>query len=93
MKLIVETTGEFMLIAGNGTIVPHDRPAVLPADGWVQQQVAIGQLRVLPHQLADAASDAEFAEWLAASDGDKELAVVSYAEAHPLNPLPAEPPA
>jgi hypothetical protein len=66
-----------MLMTLRNEVVKFNRPTVIMDDAWVNQQVAIGQLKVL-FKLPAAATDAEWVDWLAESDGDISLAVASY---------------
>lgn len=77
-KVIAETVGDFMLLDMSGNEVPHNRPAVVPNGQFVQQQVVIGQLRVLAVDIVDEATDAEWAQWLKDAEGDVALAVESF---------------
>jgi hypothetical protein len=80
MKLFIETTGSFMLIDPvSRQEVHHNRPTVIAAGGFVQNQHALGHVTIHLHQLPDEADDAEFGAWLKECDGDKELAMQSYA--------------
>lgn len=79
MKLIVETTGEFMLMDPMSmNEVPPDRPAVFAPGAFVQQQMGLGQLRVLASDLPDEANDAEWAAWLHECEGNVPFAIESY---------------
>jgi hypothetical protein len=78
MKLLVETTGAFMLTdLASGQEVPSHRPAVVGHSNFFQHRVSLQQLRVLG-ELTDDATDAEFAKFLAESEGDTNLAVESF---------------
>lgn len=91
MKMIVESTGDFMLMdVITGAVVEPDRPAVVPEGAFVANQVAIGQLRILHTGLSDDATDAEFAGWLAAAE-DRDLAIASFASKFEPKQSEAEP--
>ena len=91
MKLLVETTGPFMVyLPAVEQIVEADRPGVVTPSAFMNIASTDGRLRVL-HQLADTASDAEFLETLQDSKGDKKLAVEAYASMHPYDDVAATP--
>lgn len=77
-KLIVETTGPFMLMLGAAGEVPHNRPAVVSTGSGVDQQIAIKALKVLAGDLPDEANDADFAGFFQSSEGDVPLAIEAY---------------
>lgn len=91
-KLIVETTGAFMLMDGRGNFVPTDRPAVLPVSPFVDERRGRAQLRILSDQLPDEANDAEWAEWWAEAKGDRDLAIESYVAKFAADEVDGEPP-
>lgn len=78
-KLLVETTGEFMLVDYDqkGLIIEHNRPTVTEPTTFVQTRTSLGQLRVVA-ELTDEATDEEFAKYVKDSDGDIELAVDAF---------------
>lgn len=83
MKLLVKTTGPFMLMfPTTGEEVPHNRPAVVTKHSNIDQQILAEQIKVLsPELLPDTASDVEFAKFWADSAGsdDREaLAVAAF---------------
>lgn len=91
-KLFVTTTGAFNIMDPvTGYLVQRRRPHVVPAGGFVDRHLALGDLNVHPHKLPDEADDAEFAKWFVDSNGDAELAMASYASK--FLPSPEEPPA
>ena len=78
MKLLVETTGNFLLINPlNGQEIHYNRPTVVEPSGFITNHIGILNIKVLSNELPDEASDAEFAAWYAEA-GDKDLAVASY---------------
>jgi hypothetical protein len=89
MKMIVETTGSFMLMgsAMNGADrVEFDRPCVVLATTYIQLKAAAGALNILKQGLPDSASDEDFAEYLASAKGDAALAIESYAASLDVGP-------
>lgn len=79
MKAVVETVGDIMLFdVLSGSILPHNRPAVLESGAFLQQQLALGQLVVHASGLPDEATDAEWAEWWKSCEGDLALAIESF---------------
>lgn len=80
MKLLVETTADFMLMdmGGSQEIQAH-RPAVVTKTPFINTRTADGQLDVLA-QLSDEATDAEFAKYWVESE-DRDLAIAAFADA------------
>lgn len=79
MKLLVETTGPFLLVqTTTGMEVPYNRPCVILADGWFQNQVALGQVKTLSNPLPENETDADFLGYWKECDGDREMAVQSF---------------
>lgn len=79
MKLLVETTGQFMLVdAITGDILEAHRPSVVRSTSFITARATIGQVGVIHNQLPEEASDEEFAKFWRDSGGDKDLAVDSY---------------
>ena len=65
MKLLIETTGEFMLIdfSQNGLVIEHNRPTVSSENStFVSSRAAVNQVKVIA-SLSDDASDAEFVQY------------------------------
>lgn len=84
MKLLVETTGQFMLIVpGSRDEISAHRPSVVSPSSFVNQRAAVGQLSTLG-QVADEATDAEFGRYWHDS-GDRDLAISSFLEAFPVS--------
>ena len=85
MKILVETTGAFQLV--HTELNEHVRSqgkTVIEKSQWAQEKVSIGQLLVTL-QLSDEATDAEWLETLRESDGDKALALASFADRFPVD--------
>lgn len=79
MKALIETTGHHGLFdVIGGQRADCRRPSVVVFTGFFQERQSIGQVRTLCATLRDEATDAEFVGYLAASDGDMELAVSSF---------------
>lgn len=76
-KILVETTGSFMLQDSNGQEVQANRPCVVRRSQFIHSRTALGQLKVLG-QLKDEATDAEFLQYFRDSEGDAPLAVESF---------------
>jgi hypothetical protein len=78
VKILAETTGDFMLHdLSTGQSIQAGRPSVITRSGFVDARIAISQV-VKVADLPDEATDEEFASFWADSDGDQELAVASY---------------
>lgn len=92
-KLIVKTTGNFMLIdPANRAEIDADRPTVVDRTTFVGARAALGQLEVLATDVRDDATDAEFLEYFKACDGNETLAVAAFVDAFSKNePAPAAP--
>lgn len=80
MKILVETTGDFMLIDRQQDLaIECDRPAVTERTPFVHVQIGLGQLHVLS-ELQEAATDEEFQKYVTDSE-DMDLAVASFVAA------------
>lgn len=79
MKLLVETTGPFMLVDyGHGAVeIQAHRPSVVENSSFVNARTLVGQIRLIS-QVKDEATDAEFEKFLKDSDGKMDLAVDSF---------------
>jgi len=78
MKLLLETTGDFMLMDRSQDIsIEADRPAVVSNTPFIEARLGMGNLRVLG-QLNDEATDEEFKQYLRDCVGDVALAVESF---------------
>lgn len=89
MKLLIETTGSFMLVdPETGTEIHHNRPTVAPMSNFVTSRMAKGELKLLSNELSDEATDAEFATFAAESE-DMDLAVSSFVAK--FGPQPVDP--
>lgn len=83
-KLLVETTGEFLLqdtFHPSRQIVQEHRPSVVEKTSFIEQRLAGGQIKLLALNLKDEASDEEFEKYFAESEGDIELAISSFVAA------------
>jgi hypothetical protein len=77
-KILVETTGDFMLMDGTtGCDIEAHRPTVVTQSGFTHVRIAISQLRVLA-KLKPEATDVELQKYIAEAKGDMELAVESF---------------
>lgn len=82
MKILVETTGPFMLVnPETGCELAHNRPSVAISTNFLQSRIATGQVKVLSNPLMDSATDAEFHSYWKASDRKKNLAIESFLSA------------
>lgn len=79
MKYLAETTGNFELYDqhGNGQIVAGDRPSVIENSSFVNQRVALEQIKYLG-EVNDEATDEEFAKYWKESNNDSALAIDSF---------------
>lgn len=78
-KLLVETTGNFSLIDGTRGLVDirSTRPTVVVSTSFVQNRIALGQIKVLA-ELPEEATDEDWVKFLEESDGDVDLARESF---------------
>jgi len=90
VKILVETTGEFMLtdISTGQTIYNH-RPGVIEQSVFFDARIALGQISKLADLTADA-TDEEFDKFWVDSDGKSELAVDSFLSKFGIAPAPAK---
>jgi len=84
MKLLCETTDNFMLIDyfNGGDTVESYRPCVVRPSQFFQMHAAAHRLRIIA-QVNDEATDQEFLSYLKDAE-DEELAVASFVDAYPL---------
>jgi len=79
VKVLIETTGKFMLLDPVTLEEIHSRrPTVASKTSFIEQRINMGHISLLKADLPDSASDAEFATFWKECAGDKELAVESY---------------
>lgn len=72
MKLLVETTGPFILMDySQDKLVEHDRPTVVKHSNFIQLSVSQSRLKILG-AVSDEATDAAFVEAL---EGSKDIVV------------------
>ncbi len=76
MKVLAETTGNFMLVDGTNLLEAH-RPGVITMSAFYQNRISRGHVEMLA-KLKDEATDPEFARYVAESDGDMQLAIASF---------------
>lgn len=84
-KLIVETTGAFMLTLVGGNIEAF-RPSVVENSERLQQHISEKRVKVLVPDVDESATDESFAEFYRDHDKDKEAAIENF-----LNSLSGEP--
>ena len=90
MKMLVETTGDFMLMqTTTGFDIQSDRPCVVAVDAWVHNQLGLKSLVVLNNDLPDTATDEDFLTYWKECKRDKAMAVPSYLSQ--FAPVEAEP--
>lgn len=91
-KLLVETTGAFMLVdySDGGTEINAFRPSVVRNTQFVQSRVSTGDLTVLG-TVTDAATDEAFADTLRNSK-DTTMAVEAFLAEFDPKPAPAPAP-
>lgn len=79
MNLLVETTGNFLLVqTTTGQEVYHFRPTVVVSDTWTNNQLGLHHLRVLSNEVPEGMTDKDFARYWAECGGDQEMAVASF---------------
>jgi len=86
-KVLAETTGDFQLQDEKLQHLPAFRPAVVVMNHSLQRHLGNSQLRILIADLNDEATDAEFVKYLGESEGDRELAIASFASAFSTQPV------
>ncbi|WP_454287254.1 hypothetical protein [Rhizobium arsenicireducens] len=81
MKMLLETTGEFMLmdLSVGQTLVSH-RPSVATRTPFIDARIALNQIVKLA-DLNDEATDEDFEEYWLSSE-DRVLAIASFAETY-----------
>mgnify|MGYP007079340912 FL=1 len=78
MKILCETTGDFMLMDfSTNQRIPAHRPAVITMTNFFSQRSMLGQLNKFG-DVTDEATDEEFAKYVKESDGDITLAIESF---------------
>lgn len=85
MKLLIETTGNFLLIDfnQNGAHINSNRPTVIGKSAFIDQRMAMGQIKLFSNAIPDIVTDIQFEKYWASclrEDGtvDKELAIQSF---------------
>jgi hypothetical protein len=82
MKILVETTGSFMLMDRlTRTLIPHDQPAEVELNPFIQERIDAGQLRVLEGDLPKPEAEAE--ETQPATEAEPESKTETVAEEAP----------
>jgi hypothetical protein len=78
MKMLVETAGRYQLMDNDTrTLIRHEGYTVVSRTTFVDKWVMLGQIKFVA-EVADAATDAEWREYVKASDGDLQLALESF---------------
>jgi hypothetical protein len=77
MKILAETTGDFMLTdLSTGHDLQSTRPSVIARSYFIDSRIALGQVTKIA-DVPDEATDEEFlAFWI--DSGDRELAIASF---------------
>lgn len=76
--LLLETNGDYQLMdASTGALVRHEGYSCVPASGFIDTRMAVGQIKLVA-RLIDSATDEEYLETLKSVDGDHELAKASF---------------
>ena len=79
MKLLIETTGPFMLLdPQSGHEIHHNRPTVVPTSNFVQSRTAVNQIKVISNEVPDKFTDEDFKKFWIDCDKDHALAVQSF---------------
>ena len=79
MKILVSTNGQFMLRSQiTGDEVAWNRASLVRNCNFLQTKIADGSVKLHATDIPDTATDAEWAEWLVASDGNESLAIESF---------------
>lgn len=90
MKVLIETTGEFMLVDPHVRFeIPADRPSVAQPTPFIHDRAARGQIRILATDLPANTTDEDFLGFWMESDGEQELAVASYLSQFEVEEKPA----
>ena len=77
-KLIVETTGKFMLVDMMGKqSVEWNRPTLVQSSHFINERCANGQIKVIAEDIPEAGCDEDFAKFLADSK-DVDSAIANY---------------
>jgi hypothetical protein len=78
MKILAETTGEFMINdLSTGDALYSSRPGVIELSPFIESRIAINQIRKV-EDVPDEATDAEFEAFWRDSDGKRDLAIDSF---------------
>lgn len=89
MKLLVETTGDFMLACPyTAQIVSSSRPSVVSPTPFIEARIGMRQLKVFSNKVGADATDAEFEKYWIESNGDPEFALESFLSTFELRPEP-----
>lgn len=89
MKVICETTGDFMLVdySNNGQTVHAGEINVVEVTPFINSRAMIGQLRFLG-EVNDEATDAELQKFIKEADDDVDLAIASFLSTFGLESAP-----
>ena len=82
MKSLVETTGEFQLLLGDGRLIRSQGYTVVERSEFVHARTVLGQVRTVG-EVNDDATDEEWLKFVSESDGDLELALASFVSSFP----------
>lgn len=82
-KLLVETTGSFMLVDPyTSDVIYADGQSVVESSQFIQARASIGQVKVLLGDLSKDATTEEWKEYLKSSDRNMKLALASFASTY-----------
>lgn len=77
MRMLAETTGDFMLVdMAAGQTIPAFRPAVVARTAFIDARIALGQIVKVADLPAEATNEEFQAYWKEA--GDRDLAISSF---------------
>lgn len=91
MKLLLTTNGDFQIVCQeSGQLVRHTGYTLVEPTDYLSGRIAAGQVTLLA-TLNDEASDDEWKEYVASSDGDLKLALESFSSSYQLATPAPEP--
>lgn len=81
MKMLVETSGSFMLQdMQSGEVVSNSRPSVVSNSSFFASRIVIKHLNLLVPDVPDSITDDEWVTLLKTAKGDKKKAIASLRE-------------
>lgn len=92
MKLLVETTGDFMLSCPyTAQVISSSRPSVVSSTPFIEARMGMRQIKVFSNKLGADATDAEFEKYWLETLGDPDFAIDSFLSAYEIRPEPKAP--